>query len=430
MLEEAQRERVIDVAAMYEAGKALLVFLNRPQSVTLGDAVHQYIERKARERVRAVGGYSCVLRADNCDHGVFGIYTTGYLLPASTVYDNIVFRTGGSKASHADPGSPAYRQVWPPVIGSAGVPADFDVSGVDLTSVPALDCVEEQAQPLGFFPNDHCSMWLRWFPSFRVGGYYSSHYHSWLHVKTPEGKEEATLAAAKRTILAWRPGYVEEDEFTLIPVKYDLEDWWRWTVILNRFAQSPGNTLGITEARVRRNELGGYFGRATFTKDSGLREAARFGDPGFERGSEYHGTYRTTIHVRTLELERTLAALPRLLPQLNIPVDAVGVVAEEFQGNLQRLELHTSQANVVSSAQVETPDAGPTGTGLPAPVIGTGMAAIVVACHTIGHRRAPPSHSPLSVVRHPRACSRSAFSSRLSSLRPCILQALRTPSSP
>ena len=47
-----------------------------------------------------------------------------------------------------------------------------------------------------------------------------------------------------------------------------------------------------------------------------------------ELGSRKGDEVRTTIHVRTMELERTVAALPQLLGHLNVPVDAVGVVTD------------------------------------------------------------------------------------------------------
>ena len=53
-----------------------------------------------------------------------------------------------------------------------------------------------------------------------------------------------------------------------------------------------------------------------------LQEAGR--TPGGRRADER----RTTIQVFTLELQRTVDALPVLLPLLGIPVDAVGVVVQ------------------------------------------------------------------------------------------------------
>ena len=40
--------------------------------------------------------------------------------------------------------------------------------------------------------------------------------------------------------------------------------------------------------------------------------------------SDNPAEYRETIHVMTMDLDRTVLALPHLLRQLDIPVDAVG----------------------------------------------------------------------------------------------------------
>ena len=45
----------------------------------------------------------------------------------------------------------------------------------------------------------------------------------------------------------------------IIPVKYDFGELWRWSVILNRFAVSAGNTVGITAGRVVLNVAGNAY---------------------------------------------------------------------------------------------------------------------------------------------------------------------------
>ena len=42
-----------------------------------------------------------------------------------------------------------------------------------------------------------------------------------------------------------------------IPVKYDFRELWRWATILDRFALSEGNTIGIAKALIGTN-IGGY----------------------------------------------------------------------------------------------------------------------------------------------------------------------------
>ncbi len=325
VLEEAQREGIMDVAAVYKAGKGLLVYLNRPASVTLGDELHQYIERKAKERVRAVGGDACVLRDDNCDHGVFGIHPTGYLLPKPTTYENIELRTGGAEARRSEVGWPSYEQVWPPISSVAQESGSFDVSEVDMTDIPELNC-EGWPRP-NIFEDHYCDLRAR-YPDIGLAGYHSTLYHGWIQVKAPLAKEAETLAAVREAMFPWHPNLPDEN-FTLIPVKYDLDEFWRWTVILDRFAQSSGNTSGIVDAGIWVNSPKSLGEKSVFTAASGLSDAMADAS-----------AYRTTIHVWTLDVERTLAALPQLLPQLNIPVDAVGVVNEWFQGTVPRIYPH------------------------------------------------------------------------------------------
>ena len=110
------------------------------------------------------------------------------------------------------------------------------------------------------------------------------------------------------------PGYDEERlDITLVPVKYDYGELWRWATILNRFALSPSNTIGVVGAYVDTNA--DYWGDEFFPLD-GWKLAD------FEDAS----TFRETVGVDVVDAQAVLEALPELLPLLGIPVDAVGVV--------------------------------------------------------------------------------------------------------
>ena len=54
----------------------------------------------------------------------------------------------------------------------------------------------------------------------------------------------------------------------LIPVKYAYEDLWRWGTIINRFALTSGNTLGITKARIGMNSAGEVVGEVVYPVES------------------------------------------------------------------------------------------------------------------------------------------------------------------
>ena len=102
----------------------------------------------------------------------------------------------------------------------------------------------------------------------------------------------------------------------IVPVKYDYRDLWRWSIVLDRFALSAANTIGIIGAGVWWNQqlTGGLvvYPRVFL---NGLSAASGPADK------------RETIVVDTRDDQQVVVdALPVLLPLLGIPVDAVGVV--------------------------------------------------------------------------------------------------------
>ena len=102
----------------------------------------------------------------------------------------------------------------------------------------------------------------------------------------------------------------------IIPVKYDFGELWRWSVILNRFAVSAGNTVGITSAEVGVN-VPMYQSPLVWPLED-LNQATSI---------NHAADIRETIVVWALDPHVAAAALPQLLPKLDIPFDAVGVVA-------------------------------------------------------------------------------------------------------
>ncbi len=97
----------------------------------------------------------------------------------------------------------------------------------------------------------------------------------------------------------------------IIRVKYDFGELWRWATILDRFAVSAGNTIGIVDAKVGWN-------RSPDLYLNGLSQAKRVRDR------------RETINIYAREPQRVAAALPELLLLLGIPVDAVGIITPSF----------------------------------------------------------------------------------------------------
>ena len=154
VLEQAQRDGIIDVDAVYSAGGVLHFYLKEGEPARgdiieyMGD-IFEYIRQKAQEEVRRSGGDDCVLSSDGCRIGVFsppGWDSYWHILPVSEVYETIELRFGGADARYSEPGWASYRQVWPASDGGVGGASDavgFDVSDVDTTNFPPVDCSPE-----------------------------------------------------------------------------------------------------------------------------------------------------------------------------------------------------------------------------------------------------------------------------------------------
>ena len=135
------------------------------------------------------------------------------------------------------------------------------------------------------------------------------------------------------------PGYASEGwDVELIQVNYDFGQLWRWKVILDRFALSAGNTVGITGGQIGMNNTGfdGLFGGEVWLNPSDL-------------AGEDLADARNILIVWALDPERTATALPNLLPQLGIPADAVGLVGYDSATPLVPQPLTSDVTGIVVS---------------------------------------------------------------------------------
>ena len=246
----------------------------------------------------------------------------------SQVYEDIRLLPGGADARRSETGWPSYRQLWPEVAKATGDNGEnetysFDLSEIDTTNFefPPASCPSSQSRS--------CSIWKRWqFWSalnqkgwetpLDTAGWHGGHYNSqaWIQVPIGPGEGSEKLVEVEKVV---RERHAAGLELILIPVKYGYKDMWHWAELLNRFARSSGNTIGIIQASVDWN-LTWPLSETVFPLDS-LQEASEYEDGGLD-----YNTVRDTIHLETLELQRTVDTLPHLLGQLNIPVDAVGMV--------------------------------------------------------------------------------------------------------
>ena len=309
----------IDIEAIYQGGGALFVYLAGSDPVS--DDVYTVLRSKAQEEARRTGVPSCFVAEEGCRQASLISPANAFILPVSHVYEYIFLRGGGEAALKSELGWPAFRKLWPAGGGadSAERPSNvtnvIDTSEVDTTNIPPVDC-----QILGnSVVYSVCRDWVR-FPDLGIAGYNDTPNHAYYQVKVRAGHEDTDAEAARLAIQAYYAD-APDDWAVVVPVKYDLQDYWRWAVLLDRFTRTSGNTLGIVGIKIGEN-WASYPGddRPVFT-EAGPPETTA------EDWFDKPWKYRTTIHVITLEQDLTVAALPQLLSQLSIPADAVGVVA-------------------------------------------------------------------------------------------------------
>ena len=194
VFEEAQREGIIEIDAIYEGGDGLFIYLK--QTEPLGEDLALYFIGKARAEVRRSGGDECVFRDFHCDVGILkrGYERWGFILPVSTVYEDIRVRVGGAESRRLELGWASYRKVWPASADDSAADNGsrsaeiFDISDVDTTTFPEVDCRETPKASYS------CGRW-RASPGLGVAGAYGNGLFLWLHVKAAPGDEEKLASA-------------------------------------------------------------------------------------------------------------------------------------------------------------------------------------------------------------------------------------------
>ena len=188
--------------------------------------------------------------------------------------------------------------------------SQLDLSDVDLTNLPPVDCFRTVPN-MSDLERNACDWWER-HPDLGIAGLASDGgLKLYVQIKATTD-QEAKVAAAKAAIVA---AYSDETEDTVVvvPVNYDFADLWRYREIIARFQHSDANTTGIQ-----------YPAYVTSYWPSTVAVYPVAGIQPITDGDL--AQVRATIKISALKLDETLAALPQLLPQLGIPVDAIGVV--------------------------------------------------------------------------------------------------------
>ena len=357
-LEEAQRAGEIEVAAVYLApgGGPLHIFLEQKTPIT--DDVAQLFEAKAHEWMEKespaashytheCGGYTGDGRKDCLnrflEHPEWRDFEThshfSRPMPLSNIYERIVIDVGGSDRRRDVPGWASWRQVWPTAAPGPGGSSGFDVSDVDLTNIPDPDCEDIVSGHI----RRACHSW-QLDTSVGVAGVYDKyvvHVQTdpdtgradgvwkelvavYLQLKVSDPDDEEEMQALRDSL---HPDTFGPDwEVITIPVKYDFGELWRWSVILDRFAVSAGNTVGITSAEVTYNTTGHGFNDEPRVWMNGLEPLQK--DPAGSDDWDW-STARTILMVWAVDPPLAAAALPKLLPELGIPADAVGLILHD-----------------------------------------------------------------------------------------------------
>ncbi|MCY3694794.1 MAG: hypothetical protein OXG77_06240 [Chloroflexi bacterium] len=253
-----------------------------------------------------------------CESGVLRDGRGAALLPPMAEYEELSLWTHSGESSLWVPGAVHVFGVhWDnrPVIAEPNwEESGFDLSELDLANVPAMDC---SALHWGLA----CNYWNR-HPELRIAGFWATgdpsldQVDAYFYVKAPADDDQAALLESAEATLLEAHDFLADDNLTLRPAEFDLGELWHWAHMLNTFAQSPANSIGVWSAFLGSNR--------SVSDDQAVLPVAGMPHPSDATRSVEH--IRDTIVVWTFEIEATVAALPTLLAQLGIPESAVGVI--------------------------------------------------------------------------------------------------------
>ena len=346
-LEEAQTAGKIDISAVYEApgGGPLYIFLEQTGHVSdetgafFKTEAYEYLESEEGEKLCPSyvqsGPSGFVDSAEPCktrfrsilDRTWWGMFEIQHVehnaIPHSRVYEKIYIYPGGAEARSSSVGWASWRQVWPTAetkfAHESASSTTFDVSDVDLTNIPDPDCEEEFEYRVNI---SSCLLWSSAAETGAAGRYtHSSSDTIYVQLTSPIPDDEAELEALKQLVA---PGYEKYSppphigsryKVELIPVEYDFGQLWKWSQILDRFALSAGNTVGITGGHIGPNIKA--YGTALVWMN------------GVEPAGEDHSKSRQILIVSAYDPHLAAPALPGLLPQLGIPADVLGLVVHD-----------------------------------------------------------------------------------------------------
>ena len=354
VLVKAYNEDVLDIAAMYEGGAGLHVLINNDRSEY--EDIDAFVRQHAKAAVQAGDPieycYEGEWWQDYCAQEGTLVIADLTLLPPSERYEEIILYPGGESALQGISGWASFKKLWPRsdaifaraqrASSSSSPTGPFDITGLDFTGLDLTnldDCSRfstDLANATSRWESGWCDRWLR-YPGAGFVGEIDTRSHPqstyYVQIKTEPGKLDEAIARARAAMPSWAlagpddPDYgsISDGRSYVVPVKYDFGELWRWRTLLRRFAKLPGNRIGIAGAKVHHNLIHPRPEIQFFVPGSGVKPARKT-DKWFSTDPV---TYRTTINVYSHDPQATLQGLPKLLEQLNIPADAVGVVIDD-----------------------------------------------------------------------------------------------------
>ena len=349
VIQDAHNQGEITVEAIYSTANGRLLYIYIAEDQSDAERVFDDLAAKAADRIEEFGvdsHCSTQFAPGICQPGTFPDKLGFTLMPLSVRYQDVRLRFGGAGARRSQVGWASFVQEWPSVPDGAAqpiaqVPIEFDVSDVDTEKIPPIDCGDTFA-----FHTLACQM-REIFPELEIARWKDGS-EIYVEVKAAPGEEERAVADARAAIVEFFQ--LDHDQAQLvivIPVKHSYEDLWRYRVILDRFAVSAGNSVGILRSRI-----------SDTTASVAATARIAFPAPGIEQvlrnenGVFDQSRNRATLWLWTADFDGTTGEPGPLLPQLGIPTDAVGVVIEA--------EFTPFPGMVAETAGARDPDASPT----------------------------------------------------------------------
>ena len=349
-LEQAESEDIMDVDAVYTAGDGLL-YVFYETSVSVEEDEHVYIDGLRAHLMGFASDYAARhpndgpfsgnenylcsplpsnigTAADCAGEAAFNSWPP-LIWPRFVQFDQIHLVDGGKDAREDFGGWATWTELWPTdrrgegsqvarSVGGEGQ-TKFDISDVDFENIPDMaDCAYALHQKSCGYANRH--------PDIPIAGRFTWGRSKYVYIKAEDLEDQELTEFEDYLIGAGVPpeqvtiGGDLQDGFVLLPADHSFKELWRYAVILDRFSKSSGNTLGIKGAIVDINfRYGGTYTEMNLLP--GLSNVSRYGeDPKWGKGSRNF----VVLDSNHDDLQRIRDALPVLLPQLGIPVDAVG----------------------------------------------------------------------------------------------------------